>query len=102
MLYVLREAHELMRILRGLKVHVPSGIDEKLRVIVGGRDFAALDSDSNSRNTLFELRISSYFCQSGCDVDLSTDTDIIALSDDQAFYLECKRVGNDNQLAKRL
>lgn len=102
MLYVLREVHELMWILRGLKVQVPSAIDEKLEVIVGGRDFAALDSDSNSRNTQFELRIASYFCQCGCDVDLSTDTDIIALSDNQAFYLECKRVGGDNQLAKRL
>ncbi len=101
-LYVLREVHELMWILKGLRVQVPSGIDEKLKVIVGGRDFAALDSNSNSRNTQFELRIASYFCQAGCDVDLSTDTDIIALSDDQAYYLECKRVGNDNQLAKRL
>jgi len=102
LLYILREAHELMWIFKGLKVHIPSGIDEKLRVIVGGRDFAALDSDSNSRNIQFELRIASYFCQYGCDVDLSADTDIIALSDNQAFYLECKRVGNNNQLAKRL
>lgn len=101
-LYVLREVHELMWILKGLRVHVPSGIDEKLKIIVGGRDFAALDSDSNSRNTQFELRIASYFCQGGCDVDLSTETDIIALSDKQAFYLECKRVGSDNQLVKRL
>lgn len=102
MLYVLREVHELMWILRGLRVHIPLGIDEKLKAIVGGRDFAALDSDSHSRNTQFELRIASYFCQAACDVDLSTETDVIALSDDQAFYLECKRFGSDNQLAKRL
>jgi hypothetical protein len=102
MLYVLREIHELMWILKGLKRQVPPGVDEKLRVIVGGRDFAALDTDSKSRNAQFELRIASYFCQAGCEVDLSTETDVIALSDNEAFYLECKRVGSANQLAKRL
>lgn len=59
------------------------------------------DADSKSRNTQFELRIASYFCQAGCDVDLSTETDVISLSDDVAFYLECKRVGSTHQLAKR-
>ncbi len=102
LLYILREVHELMWILKGVKVRVPLGVDEKLRVIVGGSDFAALDADSKSRNAQFELRIASYFCQAGCEVDLSSETDVIALSDDEAFYLECKRVGSANQLAKRL
>lgn len=102
MLYVLREAHELMWILKGLTARLPSGIDEKLKIIVGGTDFAVLDADSRSRNTQFELRIASYFCQAGCEVDLSTETDVIALTGDQAFYLECKRVGSPNQLSRRL
>ncbi len=102
LLYVLREAHELMWILKGLRVHIPRGIDAKLKIIVGGRDFAALDKDSTSRDAQFELRIASYFCQSNCEVDLSTETDIVAVSDDQAFYLECKRVGSKNKLSKRL
>jgi hypothetical protein len=102
MLYVLREVHELMWILKGLAVHLPLGIDEKLRIIAGGSDFASLDTDSQSRDIQFELRIASYFCQAGCAVDLSTETDIIALTDNQAFYLECKRVGSHSQLAKRL
>jgi len=102
LLYVLREAHELMWILKGLKTHTPRGVDDKLKIIVGGRDFAAMDRDSRSRDTQFELRIASYFCQSGCDVDLSSETDIVAISDDQIFYLECKRIGSKNQLAKRL
>lgn len=101
-LYVLREVHELMWILRGLKVRLPVGVDDKLKTIVSGRDFAALDTDSTSRNAQFELRIASYFCQAGCNVDLSTDTDIIALTNDHAFYLECKRVGSESQLGKRL
>ena len=65
-LYTLREIHELMWILKGLKKHIPKGINEKLELIVSGRDFAALDLNSLSRNTQFELRIASYFCQAGC------------------------------------
>lgn len=102
LLYVLREVHELAWILKGLKAYLPPGIDEKLRIVVSGSDFAALDVDSLSRNTQFELRIASYFCQAGCEVDLSQETDIIAMTRDQAFYLECKRVGSENQLSKRL
>ena len=101
-LYILREIHELMWILKGMQVQAPPRVDDKLRIIVSGSDFAALDKDSKSRNTQFELRIASYFCQAGCQVDLSTETDVIALSDDEAFYLECKRVGSASQLAKRL
>lgn len=102
LLYVLREVHELAWILKGLNVHLPSGIDEKLRIVVSGSDFAALDADSQSRNIQFELRIASYFCQAGCEVHLAQETDIIALTSDQAFYLECKRVGSEGQLPKRL
>ncbi|WP_027359522.1 hypothetical protein [Desulforegula conservatrix] len=101
-LYTLREVHELMWILKGLKKHIPKGIDEKLKLIVSGRDFATLDSNSLSRNTQFELRIASYFCQAGCYVDISGDTDIVALNKKYAFFLECKRVGNFKQLAGRL
>jgi len=101
-MYVLREVHELMWILRGLKQHIPIGLDDKLRAIVSGSDFAALDKNSHSRNVQFELRIASYFCQSGCEVDLTTDTDVIAASSEFGFYVECKRVASANQLAGRL
>ncbi|MFH1866159.1 MAG: hypothetical protein ABIK85_09775 [Candidatus Eisenbacteria bacterium] len=101
-LYVLREVHELMWILKGLKSHVPVGVDAKLRTIVGGRDFAALDKKSHSRNTQFELRIASYFCQGGCEVDVSTDTDVIARAARFAFFVECKRVASRNALGARL
>lgn len=101
-LYTLREVHEIMWILKGLKKHIPKGIDEKLELIVSGRDFAALDSNSLSRNTQFELRIASYFCQTGYNVDLSNKTDIIAFNKKYAFYIECKRVGSPKQLESRL
>lgn len=102
LLYVLREVHELAWIHKGLNVYLPSGIDDKLRVVVAGSDFAALDADSQSRNIQFELRIASYFCQAGCEVRLSQETDIIALARNQAFYIECKRVRSEGQLSKRL
>lgn len=101
-LYTLREVHELMWILKGLKKHIPKGVDEKLELIVSGRDFAALDIKSLSRDTQFELRIASYFCQAGCYVDLSSKTDIIATNPKYAFYIECKRVGSPKQLESRL
>ncbi len=101
-LYVLREVHELMWIVKGLKMHMPKGAEGKLRTIVGGSDFAALDSNSQSRNLQFELRIASYFCQAGCEVDLSSKTDIIATKGRFAFFVECKRVGSSSQATKRL
>lgn len=101
-LYTLREVHELMWIIKGLKKHVPTGVEEKLRLIVSGRDFAALDSNSISRDTQFELRIASYYCQTGCIVDLSKKTDIIAFNKRYAFYIECKRVGSSKQLESKL
>lgn len=101
-LYVLREVHELMWILKGLRTSSPAGVDEKLKIVVSGSDFAALDVNSQSRNTQFELRIASYFCQAGCEVDMSTETDVIARTDDYAFFLECKRVGSKSQLGRRL
>jgi len=101
-LYVLREIHELMWILRGLKAHTPRGLDEKLKIIVGGNDFAALDKQSHNRNVQFELRIASYFCQAGCEVDLSSTTDVIATIEDCAFFVECKRIASMAQLTRRI
>lgn len=101
-LYVLREAHEIVWILKGLKKHLPKGVEEKLKQVVGGRDFAALDKDSSSRNTQFELRIASYFCQAGYSVDMSNRTDIVATHDRTTYFVECKRVTSSGALNRRL
>lgn len=101
-LYILREVHELMWILKGLKAHIPEGVDEKLRKIVSGSDFAALDTNTESRNTQFELRIASYFCQTGCEVDLSIRSDVIATTEEHAFYVECKRIAGPRGLQENL
>jgi Holliday junction resolvase len=91
-----------MWILKGLKKHLPKGVEEKLNKVVGGRDFAALDKDSSSRNTQFELRIASYFCQAGYSVDMSDLTDIVATHDRTTYFVECKRVTSSSALNKRL
>lgn len=101
-LYVLREVHELMFILKGLKVHVPKGVDEKLSKITAGSDFAASDKNTEHRNTQFELRIASYFCQAGYSVDLSTDTDIIAENEERIYYIECKRIASHRAIKANL
>jgi len=103
-LYVLREAHELMWILKGLKARMPEGADGKLKKLVGGSDFAALDRQTESRNTQFELRIASYFCQAGWKVDLSTRTDMIATSKASpwTFYVECKRIASEKGIQENL
>ncbi|MFJ4144015.1 hypothetical protein [Pseudomonas sp. NPDC089734] len=101
-LYLLREAHELMWILRGLEKHAPKGIEAKVEKIVSGSDFAALDKNTESRDTQFELRMASYFCQSGCIVDLSTETDIIAITDKHSFFVECKRIAGIRNLKDNL
>jgi len=101
-LYVLREIHELAWIARGLQKRMPSGINDKLKIIVSGSDFAIQDSNTQSRNVQFELRIASYFCQLGYEVNLETTTDIIAFVEDIAFFVECKRVASKMQIQRRL
>ncbi len=102
LLYVLREVHELAWILKGIKTQTPAGLESKLGMLVSGSDFAALDSNTLSRNVQFELRIASYFCRSGCEVDLTHLTDLIGLNKEYAFFAECKRVGSIAQLKKLL
>lgn len=102
LIYVLREVNELSWIYKGLSKALPIGIDEKLKILISGSDFAALDIDSASRDIQFELRIASYFCQAGCEVDVSQETDIIVLTSDRAYYIECKRIASNGKIAKRL
>lgn len=101
-LYVLREVHELSFILKGLRSHIPIGVDNKLIKIVEGSDFAALDRNTECRNTQFELRIATYFCLSGFSVDMSSETDLVASKEDIAFYIECKRISSKKQLKDNL
>lgn len=100
--YTIREVHELLWIYRALQIQFPLGIREKLNLINSGRDFAAFDADSTSRNTQFELRIMSYFCNEKCSIDVSTKTDIIIEFEDFFLYIECKRIRSDKKLMKNI
>ncbi|MGZ5076025.1 MAG: hypothetical protein ACXV9R_05330, partial [Methylobacter sp.] len=53
-------------------------------------------------NAQFELRIASYFCQAGYEVDLSTETDVVASKSKSMYFVECKRVSSENQLSRRV
>ena len=101
-LYLLRELHELNWIHKGLKQHKPKGIKNKLEIIISGRDIAALDKNSLSRDIQFELRIASYFCQSKFEVDLSSETDIILMNSKNIYFIECKRITSLKALKERL
>jgi len=102
LLYTYREIHELMWIQKGLEFIEPKGIDEKLKIIFGGKTFARDDKDTSARNIQFELRIASYFLQKGYEVDLSSDTDIVVSIENIEFHIECKRLYSENKVDKRI
>lgn len=102
LLYVLREVHELTWIGEGLREAETTGLASKLRLVVRGADFAALDRNTESRNTQFELRIASYLGRSGYQLDFGSLTDIIATRDRTSYFIECKRIASPAQLAKRI
>lgn len=102
LLYVAREVHELMWIGEGLKDAETLGLAAKLRAVVRGADFAALDVNTEARNTQFELRIASYLGRAGYKLDFSTLTDIVASRGRSTYYVECKRVASASQLTRRV
>ncbi|MGY1988350.1 hypothetical protein ACI792_19210 [Blastococcus sp. SYSU DS0669] len=102
LLYVLREVHELTWIGEGLRDADTSGLSGKLRIVVRGADFAALDRNTEYRNTQFELRIASYLARTGHRLDFETLTDIVATRGLTTYYIECKRVAKAVQLRRRI
>lgn len=102
LLYVLREVHELVWIGEGLRDADTRGLADKLQIVVRGADFAALDRNTESRNTQFELRIASYLGRAGYRLDFETFTDIIATRGLTTYYVECKRIASAAQLARRI
>lgn len=101
-LYVLREIDELLFIYQGVKNNPPRGLSGKLQKIVSGADFAALDRNTESRNTQYELRVASYFCRAGFDVDVDGLTDVIASKNNICIYVECKRISSTRRLEENL
>jgi len=102
LLYVLREVHELTWIGEGLRDAHTRGLADKLQIVVRGADFAALDRNTASRNTQFELRIASYLGRAGYRLDFESLTDIVATCGLTTYYVECKRVASAAQLTRRI
>jgi hypothetical protein len=102
LLYVLREVHELTWISESLCDKSILGVEGKLTKVVKGSDFAALDSNTESRNTQFELRIASHFARAGYQIALHDLTDIVATRRRATYHVECKRVASEQQLGRRI
>ena len=100
--YAIREISELFWIYRALSIRMPKGVEEKLKLINSGRDFAAFDTNSTSRDTQFELRIASYFCSKDLIIDVSTETDIIVEFEKFFLYIECKRIHSEKKLMRKI
>ncbi|MGY1825203.1 hypothetical protein [Blastococcus sp. SYSU DS0541] len=102
LLYVLREVHELTWIGESLGNAETSGLARKLRTMVRGADFAALDKNTEFRNTQFELRIASYLARTGHRLDFDSLTDVVATRGFTTYYIECKRVAKPGQVGRRI
>src|SRR3954470_13119151 len=74
-MFSIREADELLWVGQAVQqVDVPGALD-KLRVALGGAEYAKEETSTAARNALFELRIASYFVQAGFLVDITTEAD---------------------------
>ncbi len=100
--YTIREVSELFWIYRALNIRMPIGVENKLKLINSGRDFSAFDTNSTSRDTQFELRIASYFCNKELVIDVSTETDIIIEFEKFFLYIECKRIHSEKKWMRKI
>jgi hypothetical protein len=54
------------------------------------------------RNYLLQLRAAVYFMDSGFDVSVSSDADVVAKKNNKTYYIECKRLYSLSQVEKRI
>jgi len=102
MVHTLREIEELLWIQEGLKTQKLKGGIDVLRKILGGAPYAKDDSISASaRDFQLELRIASYFLQTGFAVDMEGDCDLVVPFSDGKLFVECKRMKSRNKVMKR-
>lgn len=103
MLYMLREADELLWIFRGLRTNQPPGYLDIVREALGGSPFAKDDGvNRRARDLQLELRIASYFLQTGFSVDLSQQADLVVELETGVLFVECKRLESPRQVRRRL
>lgn len=102
MVHTLREVEELLWIQKGLmSKKLNSGID-LLKKILGGAPFAKDESlNTPARDFQLELRIASYFIQTGFSVDMNEDADLEVIFPDGKLFVECKRLKSSSKVLKR-
>ena len=102
MVHTLREIEELLWIQKGLRTQTLKGGMDVLRKILGGAPFAKDDSSTASaRNFQLELRIASYFLQTGFTVNMNGDADLEVSFPDGKLFVECKRLKSQKKVMKR-
>ncbi|WP_126454814.1 hypothetical protein [Sulfuriflexus mobilis] len=102
LLLIMREMDEWSWIYRGLKVKEPEGFLELLKEALGGPTFSKNESaNTRARNIQLELRIGSYFLQSGFDINFAGLSDLVVDVAGHPVFVECKRLNSPKQVTKR-
>lgn len=102
LLFVMREMDEWSWIYRGLTKSEPEGSLELLRQALGGVAFAKGEAaDTRPRNIQLELRVASYFLQTGFSVSFSGLSDLVLDVEGFPVFVECKRLNSPRQVTKR-
>lgn len=102
LLLVMREMDEWSWIYKGLKKKEPEGFLELLKEAVGGPVFSKDESENTRpRNIQLELRVGSYFLQSGFEITFAGLSDLVVDVSGHPVFVECKRLNSPKQVAKR-
>lgn len=99
-----RELFELIWIYKNFVGEKSDKIRDYVKKTLKGVVASNLDStkDQSSRNYLFELRVASYFLNCGYEINLDTDCDLIAIKNDEKFFVECKRITSYDKIGERI
>jgi hypothetical protein len=102
LLFVMREVDEWRWIYKGLMKKEPEGFIDLLKDALGGPAFAKDESDNTRpRNIQLELRVGSYFLQSGFDITFLGLSDLVVDVDGYPVFVECKRLNSPRQVIRR-
>lgn len=99
-----RELFELIWIYKNFVGEKSDKIKDYLKKTLKGVVASNLDStkDQSSRNYLFELRVASYFLNSGYEINLDTDCDLVAIKSKEKYFVECKRITSYDKIGERI
>lgn len=96
----LKEIIEIAIVYEAFKDVESSGLNERLKKVVSGKDFYEDGEQDQPRDFLYELLIAAMFQQLGYTIDFDRETDVVAMRGDIIVYGECKRIKSINGLEK--